>query len=307
MNTLIDPVKRIARDLVEKKLWPVAVLLLAALVAVPLLIGGSSAEQSPAPAALVAAAPEDPTSKSLVTVVDQAVTGKDSRPGRVDDPFYDPPAPPVQDAGSGASSAPAPAAASKAGGTPAGDKPAEAAPEPADAAPTVAPVHYRTEVRWYEGDPGKLRPISRLTPLGGLVDTALLYLGVTKSSGNYAVFLLGANATSDGEAKCEDAECRVIGLKTGQSQLVTVQPPDGSRARQYHLEVVEVRAVTTDAATARTMRLRVHPDGRDVMRQMWQNVPTATALRPIQYDRDAGLLVKQAGATTAKAAAEPTR
>ena len=45
MNTLIDPLKRIARDLVEKKLWPVAVLLLAALVAVPMMLGGSSAER----------------------------------------------------------------------------------------------------------------------------------------------------------------------------------------------------------------------------------------------------------------------
>lgn len=303
MNTLIDPLKRIARDLVDKKLWPVAVLLLAALVAVPMLIGGSPAEEAPAPAALAATAPEDPGSKSLVTVVDQAVTGTDSRPGRVDDPFYDPPDPPAP--ATAATSAPtatptATATASKEGGTSAGEGTVtETAPQPAQ--PTIDAVYYRTELRWYEATPAKARALSRLTPLGGLADTAMLYLGVTKSGGNYAVFLLGTNTTSEGEAKCEDSDCRVIGLKSGESQIVTVQPPDGSDARRYHLEVVKVKAVTTDAGTARTMRLRIHPDGRDVMRDMWQNAPTASALRPIQYDRGSGLLVKQA-ATTGDAA-----
>lgn len=308
MNTLIDPLKRIARDLVDKKLWPVAVLLLAALVAVPMLIGGSPAEEAPAPAALAATAPEGPGSKSLVTVVDQAVTGKDSRPGRVDDPFYDPPEPPAVD--TGAASAPAATAtteASKEGGTPAGEGTSdETTPQPAE--PAVDHVYYRTEVRWYADKLSKLRPLSRLTPLGGETDTAILYLGVTKSSGNYAVFLLGANATSDGEAKCEDTDCRVIGLKSGESQIVTVQSADGGEARQYHLEVVRVKRVATDAATARTLRLRVHPDGRDAMRAMWQHEPNATALRPIQYDRDAGLLVKQAetaGDVAATGAAQP--
>lgn len=305
MNTLIEPLKRIARDLVDKKLWPVAVLLLAALVAVPMLVGGSTGEDTSAPAGLLATAPADPGSKSLVTVVDQAVTGKDTRPGRVDDPFYDPPEPPEEETTSGASSAPA-AEASKEGGASAGTGTSnDATPQPAQPAqPAIDDVYYRTEVRWSAAEGGKARPLSRLTPLGGLADPAVLYLGVTKSSGNYAIFLLGPNATSDGEGECENSACRVIGLKSGESQIVTVQPPAGGDVRRYHLDVVRVKAITTDAATARTMRLRVHPDGRDVMREMWQNVPTATALRPIQYDRDSGLLVKQAGAA-ATGAAQP--
>jgi len=295
MNTLIDPLKRIARDLVDKKLWPVAVALLAALVAVPLLIGGSSAEEAPAPVAVAATAPDGPGSKSLITVVDQAVTGKDTRPGRVADPFYDPPDPPEPPAAETAAGSAAPAAgdASKAGGTPSPGAPVETTPaQPAE--PVAAPVYYSTVVRWWETEAGKPQPIRRLTPFGGLTDTAALYLGVTKADGNYAVFLLGPNATSDGEAECEDTECRVFGLKSGQTQLVTVQPPDGSEARQYNLEVVSVKSTTTSAAEARTMRARVHADGRDVMREMWNDARTAQALRPIQYDRDSGLLVKTA-------------
>ena len=300
MNTLIDPLKRIARDLVDKKLWPVAVALLAALVAVPLLIGGSSAEEAPAPVAVAATAPDGPGSKSLITVVDQAVTGKDTRPGRVADPFYDPPEPPAQPTASGGAATDT-GAASTGGGTPSGDSPSSTAPAtPAAPAPTARPAeepaYYRTVVRWYETEPGKPQPISRLEPFGGLADPAALYLGVTRSGGNYAVFLLGPDATSDGEAKCDDEpNCRVIGLKSGQSQIITVQPPDGGAARRYHLEVVSVKAVETDAAKARSMRAKVHADGRDVMRRMWQHRPTAEALQPIQYDRDSGLLVKSGG------------
>lgn len=309
MNTLIDPVKRIARDLVDKKLWPVAVVLLVALVAVPVLIGGSSAEEAAAPVAVAATAPEGPGSKSLITVVDQAVTGKDSRPGRVADPFYDPPDPPAAESGSTSSAAPAGSAGASTGAsTPGGGtspaqptEPSQTTPRP-PADPVVAPSYYRTEVRWYETTKAKARPIARLTPLGGVKDPAALYLGVTKSDASYAVFLLAPNATSTGDAECEKADCRVIGLKAGQSQVVTMQPADGSATRSYHLEVVSVKAVTTGAAEAREKRADIHPDGREVMRAMWQHRLTAEALQPIQYDRDSGLLFKSAAA-----AKEPTK
>jgi hypothetical protein len=169
--------------------------------------------------------------------------------------------------------------------------------------PVAAPVYYSTVVRWWENEPGRPEPIRRLTPFGGLVDTAVLYLGVTKSDGNYAVFLLGPNATSDGEAKCEDAECRVFGLKSGQTQIVTVTPADGGEVRQYNLDVVSVKAHEADGDTLSRMRARVHIDGRDVMRELWSDARTAEALRPIQYDKTIGLLVKSAAAATAAAAA----
>ena len=312
MNTLIDPLKRIASDLVERRLWPVAVALLVAIVAVPIVLGGGGETASPAPVAPTAA--QSPASKSLITVADTAATTPpSSRAGKIKDPFYDPPEAPQETVA--ATSAPAPAAPADGGGVPAPETPAAGPPAvetpvetPVEPAPTttVTPAakgdYYRTVVRWYADDSGKARPISRLTPLGGDIDTAALFLGVAKSSGTYAVFLLGPDATSTGEAACEDGtDCRVIGLERGQSQRVTVPSPDGGAPRTYTLEVASVRSVETDAATARRMRARVHADGRDVMRRMWQDGPTAAALGPIGYDQDAGLLVKRASATAAKA------
>jgi hypothetical protein len=306
MNGSLEPVRKIARDLVEKKLWPVAALLVVALVAVPIMIGTSARD---APAVDTAAAPAPISAgaakQSLVTVVDQPVTGGDDRSGEVSDPFYDPP-----DANDNApTQAPAAADAAASGAKPAGDAASAGAPpvtvpsEPTGPVePVAAPVYYSTVVRWWENEPGRPEPIRRLTPFGGLVDTAVLYLGVTKSDGNYAVFLLGPNATSDGEAKCEDAECRVFGLKSGQTQIVTVTPADGGEVRQYNLDVVSVKAHEADGDTLSRMRARVHIDGRDVMRELWSDARTAEALRPIQYDKTIGLLVKSATAATAAAA-----
>lgn len=308
MNTLTDPLKQIARDLVDKKLLPVVVLLLVAVIVVPLLFGGSAPAPAPAPVAAVAAGESGApgSGKGLVTVVDQPVTGDDDRPGAIDDPFYDPPEPVEPDSEGAAAAAPAaataPAPAAGGADSAAGETPAEATPQ-APAEDTSAPVYYSTVARWWENEPSKSRPIRRLTPFGGLVDTAALYLGVTKSSGNYAVFLLGPNATSEGEGKCEDAECRVFGLKSGQTQIVTVEPADGGETRQYNLDVVSVKSHAADADTLRRMRARVHIDGRDVMRELWSDPRTAEALRPIQYDRTIGLLVKSAAAATAAAAA----
>jgi hypothetical protein len=80
--------KNVAKDLVEKRLWPVAVLLVAALVAVPVLVsrGGSTPAAAPVaqPAGGTAGSAEAPTA-SRVTLV----TGDDvvHHRGAVRDPF----------------------------------------------------------------------------------------------------------------------------------------------------------------------------------------------------------------------------
>lgn len=312
MNALTDPLRQVARDLVEKKLWPVALLLVAALVAVPFVIGGSS-EVAPAPlAAPAAAVPGADTSKSLITVADETSTAKTAREGRLQDPIFDPPAAPgqaadagvsaVAGAGSGSGNSAAPTATSTPAGTSAAaDTPATTPAQPQPAAADETSGYFRTVVRWYASERSTATPIRRLTPLGGVKDPAALFLGVTKSDATYAVFLLAPGATSEGDAKCEDEGCRVIGLKKGQSQVVTVPATDGGEARRYHLDVVSVKAVTADADTAATMRAKVHGDGRDVMREMWQDEATADALGPIRYHETAGLLFKPA-ASAAKVA-----
>ena len=314
MNALTDPLRQVARDLVEKKLWPVALLLVAALVAVPVVIGGSS-EAPPAPPATPAAViPGADTGKSLITVADETANARTARQGRLQDPIFDPPADSgqaadagvsaVAGAGSGSGAPAAPTATSAPAGTSApADKPAPGTPAaPSPVATDDTSRYLRTVVRWYASARSAATPIRRLTPLGGAKDPAALYLGVTKSEATYAVFLLAPGATSEGDARCEDDGCRVIGLRKGQSQVVTVPASDGGAPRRYQLDVVSVKTVTTDAETAAEMRGKVHGDGRDVMREMWQDDATADALGPIRYDETLGLLYKPAAAAPEKAA-----
>ena len=82
----MNPVRRIADDLVEKRLWPIALVLVVALVAIPLFVGGGSSPTAadaelaatPAPAPIESAAP------AVELVGPPAVR---TRPGKLRDPF----------------------------------------------------------------------------------------------------------------------------------------------------------------------------------------------------------------------------
>src|ERR1700754_1583028 len=86
--------RNVLHDLVEKRLWPVAVALVAALVAVPIVLGGQRDAATVAPT--VADAPattangladhRDAARAQVVSLEEQAA-GKVSRPGKVHDPF----------------------------------------------------------------------------------------------------------------------------------------------------------------------------------------------------------------------------
>src|SRR3954464_3421924 len=87
--------RNLLHDLVEKRLWPVAVALVAALVAVPILLGGQSdaGTATPAVVADASAAPANgladhrDVARAKVVSLEEQAAGKVSRPGRVRDPF----------------------------------------------------------------------------------------------------------------------------------------------------------------------------------------------------------------------------
>jgi hypothetical protein len=245
------------RDLIAKRLWPVALLLLVALVAVPVLIAGSA--QTPPP---VAAATPPATDATAITVVAQPVLGR-SRPGAVRDPFLDPPAAKTDNTSStkrSQSATPTPASTSSSG-TPtatsstsktaeatSGDKPAAGttggttpAAQPA-AAPASGPTIFRARVRWGADATADTRGLSRLQPLGGTTNPALLYLGTTADHAR-AVFLLGPNALADDEQLCAEKTCRIIALKAGESVGIGVVGIDGAADRSYELGVTSIPEV----------------------------------------------------------------
>jgi hypothetical protein len=304
MKALPEALRQILRDLIEKKLWPVAVLLLAAIVVAPMLLGASSPDADPVSVAAAPSAALPVPAVAPAAAQKDAASAKRGRGGKVEDPFYDPPAAPqasssvtapAPDAGGAGSAPTADKTAPAAGGGAA--KPSEQAVAKPPAGTTRAPaararrsVYYRTVVRWGP-ERAASHPIARLTPLGGREDPVALYLGVTRFDALWAIFALGRNTTSKGDATCKTGTgCRMIGLRRGDKQIVTVRDTDGRMLRRFTLQVRSVRTITTSPARARTMRAKVHSDGRAAIGAMRQDPVGAAVLGQAAYRLRTGLL-----------------
>jgi hypothetical protein len=286
-------------DLVEKRLWPVALLLAIAVAAVPLALGHGGQAASDAPVVLPAAPPDAAT--PAVKLVGPAAVR--SRTGTVRDPFRRAKkekkatataAGKGADPGSGSGSTPA----AKSG---AADAPADAAvPATTQTATTGGTAAkpaasgasvYRPRVRWGQDANAAIHGVSRLQPLGGLSNPALLYLGTTKA-GSRVVFLLGPNASVDGDSTCAEKTCRVVRLKAGDTTVVTVQAQDGGEAHHYTLVIDDIaRSAASSQAAAAKLRARVHHDGRDVLHAMIKDAGTAAAIGQFRFDRSLGAVV----------------
>ena len=85
-------VRSLLRDLVERRLWPVAVLLVAGIVAVPVVLGGGSDASAPVapPAAAPATAADTVTAQKAEVTLDAAVPADRDRAGAVRNPFKAP-------------------------------------------------------------------------------------------------------------------------------------------------------------------------------------------------------------------------
>ncbi len=322
MSRLNQVLSQVLHDLVAKRLWPVAVVLLVALVAIPLTIGRSGSDALvPAPGAPTATSttPATTTTPAVSDAQPQAhVRVKRRRGGTVDDPFFNPPS--TKDAGS--SSAAADAGTIARATPPESESASPASPDDTSAssgkasAPSstskapaterrpatlqstpVASSYLRTVVQVNGAQP---HAVSRLTPLGGADDPGLVFLGVARADARYAVFLLGPDAISRGDATCKgDTGCRMIGLKAGQRQLVTIRLAGGA-VRRFTVRVRSIRSVSASATRAVMARDRVHADGPRVLRALRRDGEIAAALRTARYDEQAGVLRAVAATSAAR-------
>jgi len=303
---LVTAMSTIVRDLRVKRLWPVAVLLLVALIAVPVVItssGGTSTSVPPAPVVPVTPAIDGGSGRAL-TIADAAVIGR-ARPGAVHDPFFNPPKPDTSSASGGdngiTTAVPqptTPAATPTSTTTPAGP---QATTTPGTTTTPVVPqtgtgdatktvTLHRVHVRWGADKEAGVRGLSRLQPLGDSSNPALLYLG-TNSAGTHAAFLLGPNAIATGQGECAEASCRVISLKAGQSVDVGVVGLDGAPSTRFTLVLHDIADEHMSPKTAIERRTRVAADGRDVLRTMIKDPKTAAAIGHFTYDGELGAVV----------------
>ena len=300
----MNPVRKLVADLIEKKLWPVALILVCAAIAVPVIIsvGGDSASDASDPSFAAA-----PTGRAAPTPAVELVgpPAVRMRSGTVRDPFRRAKVvkPSTQTSGPATSGAAAKSgatsgAAAKSGATSSGgsktsaEKPATSAPKatPAieSAASRAARSAYQTVVRFTRPGGTRERPLARLAVLGNPSSPALQYAGVS-SDGSHAIFVLGAKARAAGSGACVVADaCRAVRLQRGDTLTVEVDGADGN-VRRYVVEVMVLRKLSlADAASARSWRARVDPAGAAVRRTLREDPATDSIFKQLRYAASTG-------------------
>jgi hypothetical protein len=306
------PLRTLVNELVERRLWPIALLLLVALLAVPLLLSKSASptvddapESGAAPAAVAAAvagaaraaaAPGEP----VVSVARDAVPAARLR-GRAKNPFRQQYEQPVVDGTTSTSTSTATSAsqtpAGGGGSTPSGGTQGggdSGGQTPPNAQPTY--VYAAIDVRF--GKAGerlrRIEDVPRLTPLPNADHPIVVFLGMRRDR-ETAVFLVSTDVHVQGLGQCVPSQrtCEAIELREGEAAFLDFTEADGT-VEQYELDLDAVTLHETNSeAVAQRAYARVSRAGKLLLggsvRSSADGGPRPRRL-PFRYVRSSGVL-----------------
>jgi len=261
------------RQFVQRRLWPVAILLIAALAAVPLAL--TEDPEPPTPVADANVVPSDGEGALAVQPIVAPVTTSDRAKrrkvlGARKNPFGVPEsdtsgsdaapssngstmaqAPSTTGSGDAPSGVFGPGSSAPSGGS--APTPTPTTPAPAEPAPRKY-TYQELTVRFgsAEGSPER-KSLERLQPLPSAEDPVLIYLGVLKD-GKTAVFLVdhGVSAIGDGDCRPSPEECETVRLREGETEFFDVTDEAGQVTAQYQLDLVKIHNGTTASAARAT-------------------------------------------------------
>jgi hypothetical protein len=266
--------KKLLGDFADKRLWPVAVVLVAALVAVPMLLGHSSSGEPVAAApAAGGAATSTPTSRAAVELESSADEAK-SR-GAVHNPFKGPKVakpkvaetPKTTSSGSGSGATPSGSGDTGSGDTGSGDTGSgDTDSGGSGGSDTTGDTTTKnvdvSRVSLHLGPLGALityKDVARLSPLPSAANPQFVFTGVLKD-GKTAVLLPSSTIQIDEES---DVECKPSNKSC---QRLEVQADDtvffkilgDAQGVQYQLDVISVRLKSGGSARASAAALKRH-------------------------------------------------
>jgi hypothetical protein len=252
------------RGLVRRRLWPLALLLLAALVAIPIVLAKHPSTAAPLPHAdaTAKAGADDDATASFVNLAEAPAAGSRRRVlGQAKDPFQPEPRPKTEKKKTTAADAtatvtptatPSGSDAPGTGGTtpPGSEPPASPTPTPA---PTVPKYSIKVRFGLSDSDEQPLSTLQRLEPLTSNDAPVLVYEGV-EDGGKVAVFSIPGSVTAQGDGTCKPSleDCATLKLKAGETEFITVTDTgDEATDAQFQLELVKIyskaTAVSADA------------------------------------------------------------
>lgn len=247
----MNVVTTIWQQLVGRRLWPLALLLVAALVAVPFVLASEPAPVAPPADPVPAMSDDDALAEPVVAKV---AAGDRTRRRRVlgarKDPFRPAPvkkakeptakqASTQENAAKTESKGSAPTTASGGGG---GTSVPSVPPatEPSLPKPPAGSV----TVRFGDAESDELPSgwLTKLRPLPDSDEPLLVFMGLTKD-GKKAKFLVDAALTPTGDGTCKPhpSSCETILLSRGETEFFdAIDPATGEPTAQYQLDLVRI-------------------------------------------------------------------
>lgn len=280
-----EALQNVWRELVQRRLLPVAVLLVGALVAVPFLLAKDPAPVPAAPAVPSASSAQQSGAELDDPVVSLVTEGTPAKRRRVlgyrKNPFQPGPAPKVKaattDTESTTATTPGDTGKDESTGgssSPAGSSEptpvAPAIPDPGTEQPARKYELYSLTVRFGASDSDVLEKMNlpRLKALPSSKDALLVYLGPGKG-GKSAVFMVDASLEPAGDGTCDPnpANCETIELREGETEFFDVHGETGEVIAQYQLDLLDIkRSTTASSAKAKQARAKASKAGRSALR-----------------------------------------
>lgn len=280
-------------DLVEKRLWPLALLLVGGLVAVPFVLAKSAPSGSttpPPPAAVAAPATASAPGEPVVSVA-QGATPSAPLHGRAKDPFkqqYVQAQPNTTSTASttttsGTTTTPSSSGTSGGSGSTGGGT----APQPK---PTLYAIVHLTVAFGKAGtDLRTFHDVARLSALPSSRNPVAIFLGMRKDLAT-AVFMLSTDVHAQGDGRCTPSrsDCEAIEMKEGQTELLDVAANDG-KVTEYELDLLKVKIDwTTSKSQAQAAYARASHAG---LRLVLHRAATSVVASALRYSPEQGVLL----------------
>lgn len=267
MNQLNAAMRNVFQDLVERRLWPVALVLVLALVAIPVLLSHPASTEPGASPVAPATAPATGTDTSL-SAFQPVVNTEGSKSSEIrkslrgfstKDPFKVQGLPKVG-ASSGQLTA-APAAETATGtttgtttgtgttastGTSGSGQSTSGSGDSTGSNPTLTYFTYTVDVRFGKADNLDKKNLERFRALPSSENPVVVFMGV-KTDGETAVFLVSSATGTTGEGNCEpDDTCTFLYMKKDQQQSFEAVD-ENNQVVTYVLKLLKVNVEETKA------------------------------------------------------------
>jgi hypothetical protein len=273
VNQLNTTVRNIFQDLVERRLWPIAVALALALVAIPVLLSRPAASEPSAPPATPPATPATGSGGSL-PAFQPVVNTEGSKSSEIrkrlngfatKDPFKvqglpKPGSPSGQLTAPGATGDVAGATGTStttgtgtitgstgtSGTSGSGDSTSGSGDSTGSGSPTLTYFTYTVDVRFGKVDNLDKKNLDPFRALPSSEDPVVVFMGV-KTDGKTAVFLVSSSSGTTGEGDCEpDDTCTFLYMKEDQQQSFEAVDAN-DQVVTYALKLLKINVEETDA------------------------------------------------------------